>query len=146
MSKHCDSSCPPHPVHCDVTYDNLLHPIPYTVTQVETTSPFYPYIVTLSVTTSPSPPYRIEHTEVRFGGQAFRLGRYAIHFHLSGLMRGSYIRHCSIHHSNNRAITAHGVHELLIEGNVAYDVKGHMFFVVSVYMRACACLVTAVQW
>jgi len=76
--------------------------------------------------------YRIEHTEVRFGGQAFRLGRYAIHFHLSGLMRGSYIRHCSIHHSNNRAITAHGVHELLIEGNVAYDVKGHMFFVVSV--------------
>ena len=46
-------------------------------------------------------------------------------------MRGSYIRHCSIHHSNNRAITAHGVYDLLIEGNVGYDVKGHMIFVVS---------------
>ena len=78
-----------------------------------------------------APTYRIEHTEIRYGGQAFRLGRYAIHFHLSGTMKGSYIRHCSIHHSNNRAITAHGVHELLIEGNVGYDVKGHMFFVVS---------------
>ena len=75
--------------------------------------------------------YRIEHTEVRYGGQAFRLGRYAIHFHLTGSMRESYIRHCSIHHSNNRAIATHGVHELLIEGNVGYDVKGHMFFVVS---------------
>ena len=55
-------------------------------------------------------------------------------------MRGSYIRHCSIHHSNNRAITAHGVHDLLIEGNVGYDVKGHMFFVVSYIIRQIAML------
>ena len=74
---------------------------------------------------------RIEHTEIRYGGQAFRLGRYAVHFHLSGSMAGSYIRNCAIHHSNNRAVTAHGVHDLLIEGNVAYDIKGHTFFVVS---------------
>ncbi len=47
-------------------------------------------------------------------------------------MSGSYIKNCAIHHSNNRAITAHGVHDLLIEGNVAYDIKGHTFFVVSV--------------
>ena len=77
-----------------------------------------------------STPIRIEHTEVRFAGQAFRLGRYAIHFHLTGSMIGSYIRNCAIHHSNNRALTAHGVHDLLIEGNVAYDIKGHTFFVV----------------
>ena len=76
-------------------------------------------------------PIRIEHTEVRYAGQAFRLGRYAIHFHLTGSMNGSYVRNCAIHHSNNRALTAHGVHDLLIEGNVAYDIKGHTFFVVS---------------
>ena len=76
-------------------------------------------------------PIRIEHTEVRYGGQAFRLGRYAIHFHLTGSMSGSYVRNCAIHHSNNRALTAHGVHDLLVEGNVAYDIKGHTFFVVS---------------
>ena len=78
-----------------------------------------------------STPIRIEHTEVRYAGQAFRLGRYAIHFHLTGTMDGSYVRNCAIHHSNNRAITAHGVHDLLVEGNVAYDIKGHTFFVVS---------------
>ena len=65
-------------------------------------------------------------------GQAFRLGRYAIHFHLSGSMSGSYIRNCAIHHSHNRALTAHGVHDIVIEGNVAYDIRGHTFFVVSV--------------
>lgn len=74
---------------------------------------------------------RIENTEVRYAGQAFRLGRYAIHFHLSGNMSGSYVRNCAIHHSNNRALTAHGVHNLLVEGNVAYDIRGHAFFVVS---------------
>ena len=74
---------------------------------------------------------RIEHVEVRQSGQASRLGRYSIHFHLSGSMNGSYVRHCSIHHSFNRAITAHGVHHLLIEGNVAYDIMGHAYFVVS---------------
>ena len=36
------------------------------------------------------------------------------------------IDYVDIHHSNNRAITAHGVQDLLIEGNVGYDVKGHM--------------------
>ena len=79
-------------------------------------------------------PIRIEHTEVRNAGQAFRLGRYAIHFHLTGSMTGSYIRNCAIHHSNNRALTAHGVHDLLVEGNVAYDIKGHTFFVVRLYL------------
>ena len=76
------------------------------------------------------PTFRLEHVEVRHAGQAFRLGRYAVHFHLSDKMNGSYVRHCSIHHSHNRAITAHGVHEMLFEGVVAYDIKGHTFFIV----------------
>ena len=76
---------------------------------------------------------RIEHTEVRNMGQAFRLGRYAIHFHLSADMSGSYVRRCAIRHSFNRALTAHGVHNLLVEANVAYDIMGHTFFVVSIW-------------
>ena len=46
-------------------------------------------------------------------------------------MNGSYVRNCAIHHSFNRALTIHGVHDVLIEGNVAYDIMGHTFFVVS---------------
>ena len=101
-------------------------PIRYTSTKIS--------ILTLCPITC----FRIEHTEVRYSGQAFRLGRYSIHFHLSGSMNGSYVRHCAIHHSNNRAITAHGVHDLLIEGNVAYDIKGHAYFVVSNILNFCA--------
>lgn len=52
-------------------------------------------------------------------------------------MNGSYVRNCAIHHSFNRALTAHGIHDLLVEGNVAYDIMGHTFFVVS-----CLCNVT----
>ena len=72
---------------------------------------------------------RLSHLEVRFMGQAFRLGRYSIHFHLSDRMNGSYVRHCSIHHSFNRAITAHGVEDMLFDGIVAFDIQGHAFFV-----------------
>ena len=72
---------------------------------------------------------RISNVEFRFMGQAFRLGRYSVHFHLSDRMNGSYVRQCSIHHSFNRAITAHGVEEMLFEGVVAFDIQGHAFFV-----------------
>ena len=40
---------------------------------------------------------RISHIEVTYAGQAFRLGRYAIHFHLNGHLAGSYVKGCSIH-------------------------------------------------
>ena len=72
---------------------------------------------------------RISHVEIRFMGQAFRLGRYSVHFHLSDRMNGSYVQHCSIHHSFNRAITAHGVENMLFEGVVAFDIQGHAFFI-----------------
>ena len=57
---------------------------------------------------------RIEDIELRFAGQAFRLGRYPIHFHAIGNVRNSYARSNSIHHSFNRAITIHGVHYLRV--------------------------------
>lgn len=71
---------------------------------------------------------RLGYMEVTHAGQAFRLGRYPIHFHLSGDVSGSYVRGCAVHHTFNRAVTVHGVDRLLVEKNVAYDVLGHAYF------------------
>ncbi|XP_051699933.2 fibrocystin-L isoform X2 [Oryctolagus cuniculus] len=73
---------------------------------------------------------RIEYVEVFHAGQAFRLGRYPIHWHLLGdLHFKSYVRGCAIHQTYNRAITIHNTHHLLVERNVIYDVKGGAFFI-----------------
>ena len=71
---------------------------------------------------------RIEYIEVTHAGQAFRLGRYPIHFHLNGNVTGSYVRGCGIHHTFNRAVTIHAVDYLLIEKNVAFNILGHAYF------------------
>ena len=67
---------------------------------------------------------RISNMELNYVGQAYRLGRYAIHFHLMGDMTGSYVRSCAIHRSFNRAVNIHGTHNVLIEHNVAYNIMG----------------------
>lgn len=71
---------------------------------------------------------RFSHVEISHAGQAFRLGRYPIHFHLSGDVTGSYVRGCAIHHSFNRAITMHGIHNLHVSRNVVFNVRGNAFF------------------
>ena len=71
---------------------------------------------------------RFSYIEVTHAGQAFRLGRYPIHFHLNGDVSGSYVRGCGIHHTFNRAVTIHAVDNLLVENNVAYNVLGHAYF------------------
>jgi plastocyanin len=71
---------------------------------------------------------RIEYIEVTHAGQAFRLGRYPIHFHLNGDVTGSYVRGCGIHRTFNRAVTIHAVNHLLVEKNVAYNIMGHAYF------------------
>ena len=71
---------------------------------------------------------RLSYIEVRRGGQAFNLGRYPIHYHMSGDINGSYVRGCAIHHTFNRAVTIHGVHHLLVEDNVAFNNMGHAYF------------------
>lgn len=71
---------------------------------------------------------RFEYVEVTHAGQAFRLGRYPIHFHLNGDVSTSYVRGCAIHHTFNRAVTIHAVNHLLVERNVAYDILGHAYF------------------
>lgn len=71
---------------------------------------------------------RFSHVEISHAGQAFRLGRYPIHFHLSGDVRGSYVRGCAIHHSFNRAITMHGIDNLHVSRNVVFNVRGNALF------------------
>ncbi|XP_019623376.1 PREDICTED: fibrocystin-L-like [Branchiostoma belcheri] len=71
---------------------------------------------------------RLSHIEVTHAGQAYRHGRYAIHFHINGNMNGSYVRGCSIHKSFNRAVNVHHVHELLVERNVFYNIMGGAMF------------------
>ena len=71
---------------------------------------------------------RFEYIEVTHAGQAFRLGRYPIHFHLNGNVSDSYVRGCAIHHTFNRAVTIHAVDNLLVEKNVAYNIMGHAYF------------------
>ncbi|XP_078071648.1 PKHD1 like 1, tandem duplicate 1 [Mustelus asterias] len=73
---------------------------------------------------------RIEYVEIYYAGQAFRLGRYPVHWHLTGDLRyESYVRGCAIHQTFNRAVTIHGTHHLLVEGNVAYNIMGGGFFI-----------------
>ena len=72
---------------------------------------------------------RIANFELRNAGQAFRLGRYAIHWHMVGNLRESFQRNVSVHHSWNRGTAVHGVHYLRLMGNVVYHIMGHTFFI-----------------
>ncbi len=71
----------------------------------------------------------LSNIEVRNAGQAFRLGRYAIHWHMVGNLRESYQRNCSIHNSWNRGTAIHGVNYLSLENNLVYNVMGHAVFI-----------------
>ena len=71
---------------------------------------------------------RMSHVEITYAGQAFRLGRYPVHFHLNGDLAGSYVRGCAIHRSFNRAVNIHNTHNVLVEDTVIYDVMGGAFF------------------
>ena len=46
-----------------------------------------------------------------------------------GSVSQSYCRRNSVHHTFNRAFTIHGVHHLRVQHNVAYNVKGHTYFI-----------------
>ena len=72
---------------------------------------------------------RLSNVEVHNAGQSNTLGRYAVHYHNIGTVTASYVHNVSIHHSHNRGVAIHGVRHLRIEHTVAFDVKGHTFFV-----------------
>jgi hypothetical protein len=84
---------------------------------------------------------RFSNVEVRNAGQAARLGKYAVHWHMIGNLRESFQRNCSIHHSWNRAVAIHGVNYLRVLHNIAYNIMGHAFFIedgVEMYNRVCS--------
>ena len=72
---------------------------------------------------------RISYIRVRQAGQAYIMGRYAIHFHMIGAVSKSFVKGNAIHHTYNRATTIHGVHYLTVEDNVVYWCKGHNIFI-----------------
>ncbi|CAF3592631.1 unnamed protein product [Rotaria sordida] len=71
---------------------------------------------------------RLSNIEVFNGGQAFRLGRYPVHFHMNGNMSLSYIKSSSIHQTFNRAVNIHASHYLTVENNVIYNIMGGAMF------------------
>jgi len=72
---------------------------------------------------------RMANVEVANGGQAFRLGRYAVHWHMIGNVRNSFQRNCSIHNSWNRGTAIHGTNHLRLQNNFIYTIMGHSFFI-----------------
>jgi hypothetical protein len=72
---------------------------------------------------------RLGYIELNNVGQAFKIGRYAVHFHMIGAVHNSYAKGLGTHQGNNRAFTLHGTHYLRLEDNVAYEVKGHTIFI-----------------
>jgi hypothetical protein len=71
---------------------------------------------------------RFSNVEFFHVGQAFRLGRYPIHFHMNGDMPSSYVKECVIHESFNRATNIHATNYLTIEANVIYNIRGGAYF------------------
>ncbi|KAL3317343.1 Fibrocystin-L [Cichlidogyrus casuarinus] len=71
---------------------------------------------------------RITGTELYKMGQAFRLGRYPIHYHMNGFMSGSFVKQCSIHKAFNRAVNIHKTNQIIFEETVAFDIMGGAFF------------------
>lgn len=72
---------------------------------------------------------RIEGTELRNMGQMGRLGRYPIHWHLTGPAPIDYARFNSIWNSFHRGVVLHRTDGVEVRGNVAANVWSHTFVV-----------------
>jgi len=70
---------------------------------------------------------RLEGVEIRSFGQQGNHGRYPIHFHMSGNVRGSVVRRNVIRSSKQRCVIIHGSNEVMVEDNVTYDTVGHCY-------------------
>ncbi len=74
---------------------------------------------------------RVSGTQIKNGGQKNILGRYPFHFHLMGdgeNSEKSYFEDNTILNSHFRCISIHGTSKTRISRNVAYNIKGHCFF------------------
>ena len=71
---------------------------------------------------------RISNIEMYHVGQSYRLGRYAIHFHMIGNSPSSYVSECAIHQSFNRAVNIHASNYITVERTVIINIMGGAFF------------------
>jgi len=75
---------------------------------------------------------RFQGVEFRRMGQRGLKGRYPLHWHLidrtpGATGTGQWVRHCSFHHTFQRAVNIHGTNGVLVEHNVAYDIQNHAY-------------------
>ncbi len=63
-------------------------------------------------------------------GQSGIMGRYNLHFHMNGDMRGRdfYVKDSSFRQSFQRCVAIHDTKGILVQNNVAYDIYGHCYF------------------
>lgn len=69
------------------------------------------------------------YVEFFWVGQAFQMGRYPLHLHLTGVNPTSYIKGCAIHRTFMRGVTVHGTHQAVIKDNVLYNNMAHGYFI-----------------
>ena len=72
---------------------------------------------------------RISYVEFSQVGQMFIVGRYPVHYHVTGSSNNSYCNGTAVHESMNRAFSIHGINNNTYVNNVAYDILGHAFFI-----------------
>ncbi|EGC28910.1 hypothetical protein DICPUDRAFT_90740 [Dictyostelium purpureum] len=61
-------------------------------------------------------------------GQTNLKARYPLHFHLAGIVKNSFISDCSVTNSYYRCYTIHGTSNLTLSNNVAFDARGHCYY------------------
>ncbi len=79
---------------------------------------------------------QINGIEIKRGGQAGRIRRYPIHWHMLsyagtetlGDATGQFFRNSVINSSANRGIVIHGTNGLEIQNNIVFDILGHGIF------------------
>ena len=71
---------------------------------------------------------KIMYIELTDVGQAFKMGRYPIHFHMLGKVTRSIVKGNSIHQTYNRGIAIHAVSYFRVIQNVIYNAMGHSVF------------------
>lgn len=80
---------------------------------------------------------QLEGVELRRVGQAGKVGRYPIHWHLLsyaangtalGDAAGHFVRNSTVWDSRHRCIVVHGTNGVSIQNNICYDIKGHAIF------------------
>jgi len=92
----------------------------------EQDNPLEDYIGAHSIILHTTVPQNIMVALYHFRQQG-KLGRYPIHFHMSGDHPDSIVAKNIVRKSHQRCIVIHGTDSVLIEENVAYDTIGHCY-------------------